>query len=406
MSPGAGRSGGGRGLALVVVALVAAVGVGLLLTSRVEPVPPFDIDSSQADGFKAVRLLLEQHDAEVDSAPASALTDGGLAPGRGDALVVPVPSAASEDELAAALEAARRGAVVVFGEPRLAPDGEYAWSALDDASTLDTRTLADEPAFEVAPGRCDIDVLTDLGDIDTAFATPISPVPAGEQRCYDENDGVHFLRRAEGEGTVVTMSSPFLWVNARLQPRKESGGPPLDNGATAVRLLGDADRVTFIDAVPSADAVISGSQSPIELLPLPVKLALAQLAGAFAIYLWWRSRRLGPPIAERLPVDVAGSELVVAVGDLLRRRGNAARAAETMRADTRAVLGQRLGMGQDPAPAGLVEVVAAHTGRPPAEVGAALYGDPATPVRDADSLVRLVRTLDAIRQEVLHVAVR
>ena len=39
---------------------------------------------------------------------------------------------------------------------------------------------------------------------------------------------------------MVTLSSPFLWVNARLQPRKEEGGEPLANGATAMRLLGDA----------------------------------------------------------------------------------------------------------------------------------------------------------------------
>ena len=189
---------------------------------------------------------------------------------------------------------------------------------------------------------------------------------------------------------MVTISSPFLWVNARLQPRKEEGGEPLANGATAVRLLGDQDTVTFIDPVPSADAVITGDQDPVTLLPTPVKLALAQLLGAFVLYVWWRSRRLGRPVAERLPVEVAGSELTAAVGDLLRRRGNPQRAAATVRGDTRRVLGARLGMGADPSPVALVEVVAARTGRPPDQVGAALYGDPASPVDDATALVALV----------------
>ena len=102
----------------------------------------------------------------------------------------------------------------------------------------------------------------------------------------------------------------------------------------------------------------------------------------------------------------AGSELVEAVGDLLRRRGNPARAAATVRADTRRLLAERLGLGPEPSPVAMVEIVSARTGRPPDQVGPALYGDPGRPTDDAASLVALVRTLDAIRQEVLDVAHR
>ena len=293
---------------------------------------------------------------------------------------------------------------MLFGEEPL-PADELVYSAVEDAQYLDDRALADEPPFPVGPGACDIDVLEGLGDIDTAFANPITP-PGDQQRCYDEFDGAHFFRRVQGAGAVVTLSSPYLWVNARLQPRKEEGGEPLANGATAVRLLGEADRVTFIDPVPSGGTFQGGTEDPVSLLPLPVKLALAQLLGAFVLFVWWRSRRLGPPVRERLPVEVAGSELVAAVGDLLRRRGNPQRAAATVRADTRRVLAERLGLGPDPQPAALVGVVAARTGRSSDEVGAALYGDPAAPIASADSLVALVRTLDTIRQEVLHVGAR
>ncbi|MFN7150812.1 MAG: hypothetical protein ACK4V6_15215, partial [Microthrixaceae bacterium] len=128
-----------------------------------------------------------------------------------------------------------------------------------------------------------------------------------------------------------------------------------------------------------------------------------QLAAAFGLYVWWRARRLGRPVAERRPVDIAGSELVVAVGDLLRRRGNADRAAAVVRADAVRVLAQRLGMGPSPDPAALARIVAQRCGRDPAEVGDALYGGPSATVTDAESLVRLVQTLDRIRQEVLDV---
>lgn len=395
-----------RGPMLLVIALAVAVGVGIVLTTRVEPVPPFDIDSARPDGLKAVRVLLEEQGVDVRRSPAARITDGSLELGADEAIVMIAPSAATDEEVAALTTAAAAGGLVVFGEPLLSADEDVDVSVLDDAQFLDGRTLADVSPFEVAPGRCDIEVLADLGDIDTAFATPILPVEGDPERCYDEDGGAHFLRRDEGSGSVVTLSSPYLWVNARLQPRKEEGGEPLANGATAVRLLGGAQRVTFIDPVASAGEVASGTQGPITLLPLPVKLALAQLLGAFVLFVWWRSRRLGPPVAERLPVEAAGSELVAAVGDLLRRRGNPQRAAATVRLDTRRVLAERLGMGADPSPVALVEVVASRTGRPPDEVGAALYDDPTAPIASADSLVALVRTLDVIRQEVLHVAIR
>ncbi len=392
-----------RGPIVLAVVLVVAIGIGVLLSSRVEPAVAFDIDSTRPDGLGAVKVLLEQQGVEVLRAPASSLTGGELEPDGDSAVVMIAPSVASEDERAALQDRARAGATVVFGEQVVADDLP-AFSAVDDAMFLGGRTLPDEPPFPVATGNCDIDELVDLGPIDAAFSAPMTD--DGAQRCYEESGGANFLRRAEGAGTVVTISSPFLWVNARLQPRKEEGGEPLANGATAVRLLGDERTVTFIDPVPSADAVITGDQDPVTLLPLPVKLALAQLLGAFVLYVWWRSRRLGRPVTERLPVEVAGSELTAAVGDLLRRRGNPQRAAAAIRGDTRRVLGARLGMGADPSPVALVEVVAARTGRAPDEVGAALYGDRASPVDDATALVALVRTLDAIRQEVLHVDAR
>jgi hypothetical protein len=390
---------------LLLVVLVLAVVVGLVLRSRVEAVPPFDVDSSRPEGLRAVRLLLEERGVAVDRAPSSGLLDGSVTPGPGDAVVMMAPSVADPDEVEAAEQLAGDGVLVVFGEPPadVADDG-LRYSAVDEAAMLGGRALADERPLPVSPGTCDIAELEGLGDIDAAFAWAVS-LP-GDQQCYSEEGGAHFWRSGRGPGSVVTLSSPFLWANARLQPRKEEGGPPLANGATAIRILGSADRVTFIDPVPSPGATPSGDQDPIALMPLPVKLALAQLLGAFVLFVWWRSRRLGPPVAERMPVEVAGSELVGAVGDLMRRRGNAERAAASVRADTRRVLAERLGLGHEPDPRALVAVVAERTGRDPDQVGSALYGDPAAPVSGSDALVASLRTLDTIRQEVLHVDAR
>ena len=99
-------------------------------------------------------------------------------------------------------------------------------------------------------------------------------------------------------------------------------------------------------------------------------------------------------------MEIAGSELVVAVGDLLRRKGSPDRAAAALRRDTREVLAARLG-ATGASDEVLVRNVAARTGRPVAEVGAALVGT--APVDSTSSLVQLARTLDSIRTEVLSV---
>jgi hypothetical protein len=395
------------GVVLAVVLGVAVV-AGVFLTTRADPAPPFSATSTAPDGYGAVALLLEQQGVGVESILPSDLVEREATLGDGTAIVVPVPSTLDAEQRRLLDRALEDGALVVHGEPLLGgtsdeldPD-ELGPSVLDDLPLLGGRALVDTPAMAIEPGACDIAELADLGAIDAAFALGMAVDPA-QRSCYLGTTGAYVRQADRGRGSLVTLASPLLWANARLQPAKEEGGEPLANGATAVRLLGDASTVVFVDPVRAAGAPRTGTQDPVALLPLPVKLALVQLAAAFAIYVWWRARRLGRPVPERRPVDIAGSELVVAVGDLLRRRGNAERAAAVVRADAVLVLAQRLGMGPSPDPAALVRVVAQRCGRDPAEVGAALYGGPSATVTDAESLVRLVQTLDRIRQEVLDV---
>ena len=51
------------------------------------------------------------------------------------------------------------------------------------------------------------------------------------------------------------------------------------------------------------------------------------------VFALWRARRLGRPVAEVQPVEIAGSELVVAVGNLLQKSGRPETAAERLRSD-------------------------------------------------------------------------
>lgn len=394
-------SSGGRlawvGIALAAVAVVAIV----VLTGLGPSGQPFDPRSAAPDGYKALSILLEERGAEVGHRSAAAVATDPLGPG--DVVVVPAPGLASSDELRALDDAVDVGAVVVLGEPAtlsVTPDGETGGTLFLE----DPRTLADTPADPQGPGDCGIAVLDGLGDIDAAFASSLPS--GGGDSCYGDRAGALVVQEDRGAGRTITLGSPYLLVNARLQPDKEHGGEPLDNAALALRLFGPTPdgagpgvRVTFVDAVASSGVNPNGGRNPLTLLPLPVQLALVQLIAAFCLYAWWRSRRLGPPVHERLPVDIAGSELVAAVGDLLRRRGSPDRAAAILRADVRRSLGQRLGVPPDAAPASLVAVIADRTGLDSVQVAAALLDGP---VGSAEALVRLAHTLDAIRQEVLH----
>ncbi len=405
MSDTTSRGGSRAGVWLGVGALVLALVLLAVLAGRTPTGDPFDVRSAAPDGYRAIATLLRDRGATVREVPLAELDPSDELPD-GDVVYVPLASELTPVDLEHLRERTSGGATLVLGEPPATDDGSFADPDVFFGSMwVDARALADEPALEEGPGRCTIAELRDLGPIDVAFAGTV-PVAPEARHCYGDDTSAAFQVRTNGLGREIVLSSPYLWVNARLQPAKESGGEPLDNAVTALRLLGPAPdgaapgtRIVIVRSV-GATGLTSGSQDPISLLPVPVKLMLLQLLGAFLIYLWWRSRRLGRPVVEQVPVEIEGSELVAAVGDLLRRKGNAARAADTLRAETRRELGMRLGVPPTAPLGALVELVATRSGRDAAEVRAALDTDP---VPDATHLVRLARTLHGLRQEVLDV---
>ncbi len=393
---------------------IAAIAVAVM-ASRQGNTTPFDAASPAPDGYEALAILLRDRGADVRSRTAARVTSDPVTAGA--VVVVPAPDLLTDPEVRAVYDAARAGAVVVLGSPRPEDPGDDSdadgLDGLDglfgslDAAFINGRLLAETPAEPSRPGACDIDRLEGLGPIDTAFATPIDPTTsvAEVRSCYGDPSGSYITEERIGDGTLVTLGSPYLWVNARLQPDKEHGGRPLDNAATALRLLGPgsegatgATSVTFVDARPTAGVAPDGSRNPVELLPIGVKLAILQLVAAFVVYAWWRARRLGPVVSEKMPVEIAGSELVIAVGDLLRRKGTPQRAADVLRADARRELASRLGVPAGAPPEVLVSVVANRSGRDPEHVAAALAD---APVTTAEALVRLADSLSDIRQEVL-----
>ncbi len=371
----------GRGAAIAGVVLLALVAVGILVLA--EPAPmPFDVSSAAPDGYRAVRILLERRGIEVTSARAvDVLAEP---PPSGSAIVVPVWAYLDDDQRSRFEDLAAAG-------------GQLVISGVDGFYPEDPSYLAHTPAVPTSRGVCDIAALEDLEAIDDLAGSGLYPGP-GIEVCFGDPSWVAVTEESVGDGTLVELSSPYLWANARLQPDKEEGGEPLDNGPMAVALLAGASSVVVVDAVPTPGVTPDGTRNPLDLMPYPVKVALAQAIGAFVVYAWWRGRRLGRPVREEMPVEVAGSELVEAVGGLLRRAGSVGGAAEIVRADTRRTLAVRLGVPADAGQEALVRLVAARTGRDPAEVDAALVSGP---VGSAEGLVLLLRQLDSLRTEVL-----
>ena len=249
----------------------AAVAVVVVLMTRTRQLTPFMVDSTAPEGYAAIAELWEDQGAEVRARPSSSLLESDADEPAERVVVVPVPGFASEDELAELHRLAEQGATVVLGEPWPLVGGDAGGELWDEVvgdlpfedivGSYSARELADTPAVPREPGDCDIPGIAALGAIDVAFAWDF-PARAGDQVCYGDaaesvvvpgEELVVLSARQVGSGRVVTLGSPYLWVNARLQPAKEDGGRPLANAATALVLTGAAPgvQIDVIDPLPS-----------------------------------------------------------------------------------------------------------------------------------------------------------
>ena len=113
----------------------------------------------------------------------------------------------------------------------------------------------------------------------------------------------------------------------------------------------------------------------------------------------WKARRLGPLVAENLPVVVRASETVEGRGRLYRSRRARDRAAAALRTATLQRLAPRLGLSSQATPSAVVGAVVARTGGDPVTVHHTLFGPP--PSTDTD-LVDLAHALDDIERQVAH----
>jgi len=119
-----------------------------------------------------------------------------------------------------------------------------------------------------------------------------------------------------------------------------------------------------------------------------------QLCVVVGVLAWWRARRLGPLVAEPLPVVVRASETVEGRARLYRSHRARDRAADALRAAALTRLTPRLGLARNATPDAVTQAVAHRTG---SDCGAVLFGP--APGTDAD-LLTLAHQLDDLERQV------
>lgn len=130
-------------------------------------------------------------------------------------------------------------------------------------------------------------------------------------------------------------------------------------------------------------------------------LALALLAALLAAFA--RSRRLGAPVPEPLPVLVPSTETVTGRGRLYQRSQDRGAALAVLRVAARAKLARLLDQPSDASREELAAAVADHTGDPTEDIDDLLYGR--SPTDDA-ALVTAAAALEALVAAVTRVPER
>jgi hypothetical protein len=227
-----------------------------------------------------------------------------------------------------------------------------------------------------------------MGGVLLRVSSAATAPAAAAAECYRVDGHPTLVRYQAGGRTVTVLGSGVPLTNAALAHR--------GNAALTLNLLRGSPRIVWL--VPSPPALSpAGQKSLFQEIPRPAYLVTLQLFVAAGLAALWRTRRLGPLVAEPLPVVVRASETVEGHGRLYRSRRSRGRAAAVLRDAARHRITARLALPAGADAGAVSAAVAAVTGRDPGAVQAILYGP--VPGDDA-ALVALGQDIDALEGEV------
>lgn len=359
---------GGRTVLLGIVVVGIVFTITTVMTAP-RPGGRMDPTATSSEGAHAIVTLLRDHGVDVIVADDVAAVERAAQP---DSLVVTVQTRNLVDE-----DLLRRLAAVP-GDRLVVEPASKTREILAPRVRRSAGTVG-------GPPECDLREATRAGDVqfgasDTFEASGDLPVT----KCYDGA----VVRYTDAGRTVTVVGSADFMMNSGLLKQ--------GNAALAMNLAGTRERVIWY-APQRSEGESSGSATLFDLIPDNVRWMVAQLCIVVLLLAIWKGRRLGPLVAERLPVVVRASETVEGRGRLYRSQRAGDRAADALRTATLQRLTPRLGLGPNAEPSAIVAAIAARCGRDAGTVGHLLYGPPTE--TDTD-LVNLANALDDIERQV------
>ncbi|MGX1954669.1 DUF4350 domain-containing protein [Streptomyces anulatus] len=390
-----------RGVLAVVLILVVA-GITFAVVRSGTNHGQLDPRSADPKGSRAVAELLKARGISVTV--ATTLDEATAATGPDTTLLVAGPNLLTRsqqlrlDETASA--SAGRTLLIAPGPAattRLAPgvraEPHHAVSALAPSCEL--------PAARLAGAA-------DMGGIryTTQAPTAITCYPAAGR------PSLVVLPTGAG-GDTILLGAPDLLHNERLDKQ--------GNASLALQLLGSRPHLVWYlpsltDPSATTDDGSPGDENEeqpesgarddaadessfLDLVPSGWLWGTLQLSIAAVLAAVWRARRLGPLVTERLPVAIRASESAEGRSLLYRKANARDRAADALRAATRARIAPLAGVPARDAhtPDVLLAAVSARMTAPDHDVSTLLFGT--APPTDA-ALVLLADQLDALEREV------
>ena len=359
----------------VLLALAVIVGVATLASYLTAPRPggPMDPESTSPEGARALVTILREHGVDVIAADDIAAVENAARP---DTLILVAQTFyLFEDDLLSRLASLPGDRLLIAPVSRtreaLAPEVKIGGTTTfgDSKPDCDLREATRAGAVQLGLG----DAYEAAGDV------PVT-------RCYG---GALVRYIHDGREVTVVSASDFMTNSGLLKQ---------GNAALAMNLAGSHPRLIWYAPQHSEAGAESGGSARItDLIPDQVIWVVLQLCLVVALLALWKGRRIGPLVAERLPVVVRASETVEGRGRLYRSRRARDRAADALRTAALQRMMPRIGLGHDAEPPAVVTAVAERCGSSPQAVAHILFGPP--PASDPD-LVNLAHELDNIETQV------
>jgi hypothetical protein len=357
----------------MLLSLVVVLAVATLITYLTAPRlgGPMDPESTSSDGTHALVTLLREHGVDVVEAPDISIAESAARPGT---LVVVLQTLQHLDE-----DVLRRLSTLPGDRLLVAPSSRIREALAPHI------TLAGAVPFGGSEPGCDLREATRAGAVDLGVSDEYEAVEDFPiTRCYD---GALVRYTDDGREVTVVGSGDFMTNGGLLTE---------GNAALAMNLAGTNPRIIWYAPQKRQGESDAGAEIS-DLIPPAVGWIVIQLCLAIALVAVWRGRRLGPLVAERIPVVVRASETVEGRGRLYRSRRARDRAGTALRTATLQRMLPRLGLSANAEPPAVVQAVAQRSGQHAQTLAHTLFGPP--PQTD-DDLVHLARELDNIERQI------